>query len=97
MDTTHLISLSVATGTPEEWRHIYGLFSGITQELGHDYNYVALSSSLREDEEVDGQSEHETAVLRVYQALLRAGFSQDQVETAMTAMQEAGIVFRNRI
>lgn len=100
MPTTHIVTLSIGVDGEEEWDRIYTAFLTSAREYGPQYSYVNVSSSLAEEEEVleKGSETHtEETLFKVAIGLREAGLDEDAIRDAIRAMQNNGILFRERV
>lgn len=105
-DPTHVITFTVFTGTPEDWDEVHSALDRIVRKLGPNQLRVALMSSLVEedlDEDISECGDHshrethtEETLFKVKRALLGYGLSEKTVIDLINAMQNAGILFRER-
>lgn len=105
-DPTHVITFTVFTGTDEDWTEIYNALDRIVRKLGPNQLRVALMSSLVEedpDEDVlecnvpSHQETHtEDTPYKVRRALQSIGLGEEGVFNCINAMQDEGILFRER-
>jgi hypothetical protein len=100
---TRLVSLSVGVGGDEDFARTFQDLSELGRNLGVTHEYVSVSAStMHEDlhEEAAGEDLYfdENTLFKVRQALISAivGLTEENVNDAINAMQNVGIVFRER-
>jgi hypothetical protein len=96
---THSLGINVMVSSDEEWERAYGSITRMSARMGRIYPSVTVHSYLLDDEPgVDEQTEYFDAytVPKVRDALMSTGLNRLQAEDAITAMEMAGILFRER-
>jgi hypothetical protein len=97
---THEISFKVTTKGPEEWNAVYGAMTRMAAQWGPYHVKVGVSSVLLDEDVVSGfpgEYHDENTVQVVKAALGKSGLSVREVEDAFREMQNAGILFRQRV
>lgn len=105
-DATHSINLSALVSNAQQWNDIYKEFTGIAREWGERVEYISVSSTVvgddveivvEEDETLPGEYADEDTMTKVKMALASVQPSSlTPVNDAIIAMQNAGILFRER-
>lgn len=99
-EITHMVNLSVGVIDPEEWTKVWEEINGVAKVLGKDRPSVSVSSHLMgETDELDtleGETFNEGTHLKVFQALRSLPMPERVATDAINAMQNAGILFRER-
>ena len=99
---THMINLTAGATGAEDWQRLWDKFNEFTSEIRADEQpgYISLTSTLVDESVVDAQDGDvfydEGTLLRVYEALRRIPMPEKVAREAITAMQNAGILFRER-
>lgn len=98
---THSVNLNALTSDPEQWDQIYKEFTGVAKDWGQRVEYISVSSSeLGEEIEVVEEEElyyDENTLQKVLEALKNVSVLTDHLaREAITDMQNAGILFRER-
>lgn len=99
---THEVSLTVRTKEADEWTYIHNYMSRLAAEWGPHHEQVSVSSVMLNDdgtkmvEDPTGYHSEDT-LNKVYNALAKVGLTPQQITEAVFAMQNAGILFRERI
>lgn len=97
-----LISLSVRTKSDSAWPAAFGTISDFVLQHSEDFGYVSLSSTDMDDvmnapeDEIQEIFTEET-MDKVYAALKTIAHSEDEVTSIVTTLQNAGILFRERM
>jgi hypothetical protein len=91
---THMVTLSIGVDGVAGWDTIYEMFSNTVRELGPQYPYISLSSTVTSDAE-DITYDDET-LEKVTKALGETGWNHIAIADAISRMQNAGILFRER-
>ena len=95
---TFMINLTV--GVPQnQWQRVWEGFESFAQSTREVETppYISLTSTLVEGVTEDGEEFYdEGTLLRVYEALRRIPMPEKVAREAVTAMQNAGILFRER-
>ncbi len=92
MTVTHELSLRVQVSGPEQFSEVYQTFGLVSVGLGLKYAGVTLGSIALTD---DFDEDKET-LARVSSALRESGLSFKEIDNAIDAMKNFGIVFRER-
>jgi hypothetical protein len=97
-EMTHMITLTVGINDPEDWGTVYDTMCQISSEMGREYPYVSVSSALTDDDVLEEQdiTFNEGTMFKVRHALLSSSLSTDEVNDVVNAMQNDGLVFRER-
>lgn len=97
-----MINLTAGAAGAEDWQRLWNKFNEFTSEIRADEEpgYLSLTSTLVDQGVVNGQDGDEFydegTLLRVYEALRRVPMPERAAREAITAMQNAGILFRER-
>lgn len=93
---THIISLTTMVTGPEQWAKIFSQFSELAENLGSQYPSVTVSSQHYEfEEEEELETHNEDTLFKVQQALAKVMPLRD-IYYAISELQNAGILFRER-
>jgi hypothetical protein len=95
----HRLSLSIGTTTAEEWSTYWATLNEIAATFRDAEPVdVVVSSTLVDDyiEEIPDEVFDEGTLLRVFQALRGESMTEKAANSAINAMQNAGILFRER-
>jgi len=95
----HTVSLTLCTKDTPERHAAFRILSGLAQEIQYKFEGCTLSAyEIKDDEERSPGDEwyDDYTLLKVVHAMREAGISDQQAEDAITAMQNAGILFRER-
>ncbi len=91
---THEISLRVQVSGPEQFSEVWQTFGLVSVGLGLKYPGAALSSILLDEEEKTHYDDE--TLSKVSAALRESGLSYPDIDGAINAMQNYGILFRER-
>lgn len=98
-----MITLSVGTCGAEQWMHSFQDLSELAVNLGESHDYVNVVSSVISDEREEDAEEYlrhdENTLLKVITAI-NAGvpdLSSEEVTNIVNQIQNAGILFRERV
>lgn len=99
---THTVSVRVQVCGPDEFSEVYQSFCLVANGLGLKYNDVTVNSYLVEEFEEEilerGSETHtEDTLPKVSAGLREAGLDEDSIRDAISAMQNNGILFRERV
>lgn len=99
---TYSLSLSVVTGDVEAWTYTHNYMSRLAAEWGPYHKQVSVSSVMLNDDgslilEDESGSYSEATLSKVYNALAKVGLTPQQITEAVFAMQNVGILFRERV
>jgi len=100
---THLISLDVGVDTTDKYDSVLEVMADTAKTLeGSDLPYIKLSSAISDESVDDSVGVDETRITEntmymVYQALKENGHTDEQVSNIITAIQNKGILFRERV
>lgn len=96
----HLLTLSIKTDNEEEWSGIAAQFAQFLTFEGIQHDQVSISSVNLDPDDSPSSSEDvwfdEYTLFKVYMALEAANVDTYQIKEAITQMQNAGILFRER-
>jgi hypothetical protein len=95
---THSINLSVMVDNSEDWRDVFSEFTSVAGDLDKAYAGVTvtsydLSSSPKDDSE---EYYDEYTMLKVHKAITECAFTDHTATDIISALQNAGILFRER-
>lgn len=96
---TRLVSLSVGVSDSEGYARTYEDLSDLARELSKVHDYVNLTTQIQttDVDEIEECPYHdEETITKVKRALLDSALTIPQMEYAFAAMQNAGILFRER-
>jgi hypothetical protein len=101
VNPTHMVTLSVTVGGEENWTLVWEHLSKCGGQLADLYNQTLSSylvEELESEEETDPELEihSDTTLIRVEQAMIRAGLNRDQAGDVINELLNAGILFRER-
>lgn len=95
-----LISLTVGTFGAEDYASAFMDIGELAGALGSQHDYVSVSAQVVNDDEPEPEHERlhhdENTLNKVRKALMEHGLSSDLMTSAITDMQNAGILFRER-
>jgi hypothetical protein len=96
-----LISLGIGTVGAEDYFSTFQDMSELARNLGESHNYVNLSAQVVDGEpEPDGKLEEvfydENTLFKAHAAIQGAGFSEKTAFDIINALQNAGILLRER-
>lgn len=99
---THRLSLTVATSSVQEWSVVHQYLSRMAAQWGPYHEQVSISSVMLDDNGVPmvregGETHTEETLMKVHMALVKSGLHPNAADNAVREMQNAGILFRERI
>lgn len=99
---THLLNLNVRVDDSDNWNGVWHVLNKTAVDLGVKFPSVSVSSQVLEEIDDDrietepGEYYDESTLFKVFQAL-RNLLSEDDCKIAIQDMQNAGILFRERL
>lgn len=99
-----VVSLSVATTGSEDFFGIFQDLSELARNLGVNHNYVSVTTTLVDDDE-DPHDEpagedlyyDDNTLEKVREVMMNCGLTGDVVIAVINDLQNAGILFRERL
>lgn len=99
MSVERLISVTVGTKEAEEWFATFQELSELAANLGAAHHYVSVSSVVRDEQSEDDYDDlyyDDKTLDKVRTALREHGMGHTLITSAISDMQNAGILFRER-
>lgn len=97
-DATHMIGMTIGVSDPDDWSVVWNEVNGIAGAIGKTRPNVSVTSYvIGESEDTEpGEFYNEGTLLKVFTALRKTPMTEKAVMDAIAAMQNAGILFRER-
>lgn len=96
---THIVGITVGVDGAEDWSTVHNKLSGVAKDFSGDH-YVTVHSTTvdaeDDDEFLPGEYADENTLVVVKKALRSTALTEVEVDRALVAMQNAGILFRQR-
>lgn len=94
---THTVTLTLVTKNEKDWSSAFSLLSTVAFDTAGRFQQVSVNSYDNEDiVESEPTTYTEDTMMKVHDSLRSSGLDEDRITDIVTALQNAGLLFRER-